>query len=423
MKRLTKITLMLATVLLWCTVAFSQSTWNLINTGTMLDINGVDFISEDTGMVVGIMGLMMKTTDGGETWETIDLGIMNFLNDIKYVNENLVFIVGNSGIILKSADGGDTWDFIQDGLDYNLYGIDIDPVSGKGLASGSGHQILWTEDFGQNWTEKMGGQMNPFYKAQMVDEDFAITFGNNAVFNTLVGYTMNGGGSFDQHYILPFIDGMLWESSSRDGYFFSQEDGYVVGGFFTGQGFITKQVDWTTNEWDATMVDHYLLAIDFDGPDHGVTVGGTDMNPFILETLDGGLTWESAIINGNGNVLNDVKLIGNTGYAVGWWGELLKMETSTTTSIRDNSTNSIKMYNYPNPSRGKTQIVFELEQAQLVDLVLYDMTGKVVKVIFKGFLETGKHSINLETSNLPAGIYQYILSGNQSITAQKLIVE
>ena len=417
-----KFTFTLAATLMIAGFAFSQSTWNKIDAGTMFDIRGVDFITEDDGMAVGIMGLMMKTTDGGENWNIIDLGIMNFMNDVRYVDENLVFIVGDQGLILKSADGGDTWDFVQDGMNYNLHGIDIDPVSGKGLASGSGHMMLWTEDFGANWTEKMGGQMNPFYKAQMVDDQFAVCYGKNAVFNTLLGYTMDGGLTFNQFHLLPFIDGMLWESSSCDGYFFSQNDGFVVGGFFNGQGYITQQVDWSTNEWEAIMVDQYLMAIDFDGPDHGVTVVRTDMNPIILETHDGGLTWEPAIINGNGNVLNDVKLIGNTGYAVGWWGELLKMET-TTTNIRENIPNPVKMYNYPNPSQDRTQIIIELENAQKVDISLYDLSGKLVKTIYSGRLEAGRHNLGLETRNLPSGVYQYTLCGNDAIATEKLIVE
>ncbi len=422
MKTLLKFTFTFITMVWLAGNTFSQSTWNTIDAGVMFDINGVDFITEDEGIAVGIMGLIMKTTDGGENWNIIDLGIMKFLHDVKYVDNNLVFIVGDQGIIIKSADGGNTWDIVQDEKPFNLYGIDIDPESGKGLASGSGHEILWTEDFGENWSEKMGGQMNPFYKAQMVDDQFAVCFGKNAVFNTLLGFTMDGGTSFDQFHIMPYIDGMLWESSSRDGYFFSQDDGFVVGGFFSGQGFITQQVNWATNEWEAIMVDQYLMAIDFDGPDHGVAVGGTDMNPIILETQDGGLTWVPATVNGNGMVLNDVKIIGNTGYAVGWMGELLKMQT-TTTNIQENIQNPVKMYSYPNPSQGATQIVIELDKAQVVQLGLYDMTGKMVKSIFSGKLGAGTNRIDVNTADIEPGIYLYTLNGINLNKTEKLYVQ
>lgn len=73
----------------------------------------VEFIDEDTGIMGGSSGLILKTTDGGDTWTVIPTP-MSLLSN-KHINmlhiapNGDIFAGGSSGLIMKSTNDGDTW--------------------------------------------------------------------------------------------------------------------------------------------------------------------------------------------------------------------------------------------------------------------------------------------------------------------------
>jgi photosystem II stability/assembly factor-like uncharacterized protein len=424
MKQLTTIALFMAAAMCLSIPGKGQSNWQSVPTGEMAILNGVDFISEDEGIVVGMMGLILKTTDGGGNWTTIDAGMTNTFQDVQYIDNNRVIIGGDQGIILYSTDGGDNWVVVQEsGQEYNINGIAVDPESGHGIAGGSGNTILWSDDFGLTWTFIEGGFMNSYNCAFMADGDFGIVIGTNAIFQPLAGYTMNGGQTWESRDYYPTQNSTGYEGNVYDAHFFSSNDGFTVGTTTAGEGFITTEVDWNSQMWDATFFPTaMLLAIDFKDNAHGVVVGGNfSGTTYVFETDNGGLTWEPASVDGDGNAMLDVVLVGNTGYAVGNFGEVLKKDLGT--GVPDHISNPVKMYNYPNPSRESTKIFFELENDQHVEISLFDLSGKLVKKIFDAYAKAGNNSITLETSNLPGGVYYYRLLGEDQLITGKMIVE
>lgn len=424
MKKITLTSLLLFALISYSNTILCQATWKLKETEFMFDLKAVDFTNENTGIVVGMMGLIMKTTDGGDSWTTIDLGISNGLNDVQFIDENRVIIGGDQGVILYSTDGGDNWDVVQEsGLDYDLNGIAVDPESGHGIAGGSGNTILWSEDWGLSWTYIEGGFMNAYNSACMAGGDFGAVFGKNAIFQPLAGYTLDGGQNWDGQPYYPTHNNTGYEATAYDCYFFSSNKGFTVGSTFLGDGFITTSVDWNDQYWDALIFPGvYFFGINFLDGFSGVVVGG-DFNgtTYIYETIDGGLNWEPATVEGNGNAMLDVVLVGNTGYAVGSFGELLKKDIQT--NLPRHEVNPVKIYNYPNPSKDRTEIVFELTDPQHIDISLFDMSGKLVRRLYDANANAGTHAITLITSGLPGGVYQYTLKGDNILSTQKLIVE
>ncbi len=72
----------------------------------------------------------------------------------------------------------------------------------------------------------------------------------------------------------------------------------------------------------------------------------------------------------------------------------------------NNIATEYKLYdNYPNPFNPTTTIKFSIKENTTVSLKLYDITGKLVKEIFKGNLNSGIYSILLDGSDLTSGIY------------------
>ncbi|MDG2308916.1 MAG: YCF48-related protein [Candidatus Binatia bacterium] len=98
-------------------------TWRPSDVGTDKTLFGVDFRSPTDGWVVGIDGLILRTRDGGETWDLqrgqrgssslAELGALEALRnpglyDISFSDE-FGYVVGDIGMMLVSADGGENW--------------------------------------------------------------------------------------------------------------------------------------------------------------------------------------------------------------------------------------------------------------------------------------------------------------------------
>jgi hypothetical protein len=80
--------------------------------------------------------------------------------------------------------------------------------------------------------------------------------------------------------------------------------------------------------------------------------------------------------------------------------------------------------NYPNPAKSMTTIPIHLQNAGMVSLELFDMTGRFIKTLYKGILPQGKSSIDISVSGLGKGIYLYKGTVEQGTAAShKLIVK
>jgi hypothetical protein len=78
--------------------------------------------------------------------------------------------------------------------------------------------------------------------------------------------------------------------------------------------------------------------------------------------------------------------------------------------------------NYPNPFNPATTISFFLPSKNNIRLTLIDILGKVVRVIAEGNYNYGEHSIELNASDLAAGIYFYKLETFEFVDVKKLVL-
>jgi hypothetical protein len=94
------------------------------------------------------------------------------------------------------------------------------------------------------------------------------------------------------------------------------------------------------------------------------------------------------------------------------------------TGINDNVNESITydVINYPNPASGLTTISVVLKQASDFDVTVYNAIGQAIQTI-KVNGQNGANNVNLDLSNLSAGIYIYTVKVGASSVTKKLIVE
>ncbi|MCE5249218.1 T9SS type A sorting domain-containing protein [bacterium] len=69
------------------------------------------------------------------------------------------------------------------------------------------------------------------------------------------------------------------------------------------------------------------------------------------------------------------------------------------------------MQNYPNPFNSQTTVSYILSTGGPARLEVYNILGQRVMLVDQGFKEAGMHSLRLDASNLPSGMYMYRLSG------------
>lgn len=339
---------------------------------------------------------LQLTTDGGNTWETVDTS-KAYYTEIEFVSEQVGYIAGqgnlevniitgettgDTSLIRKTADGGKTWNTVAKNFtpgNYEIEGISfIDEMEGWAVSYDA--YILHTEDGGVNW--------------EVQDS---------------IGYNPN----FD----LPL----------KDIEFVNADSGWAVGGL-SGRMIIARTIDggetWTYEE----TVGNSLREVKFFNSKQGWTVG-LGYEPFISETKDGGLTWNTSTITpnlGGGQGFNSLSLTNDsTAWAVGthlYWTSIKKL----TGMENHNSNNYLKNFkllsNYPNPFNSVTRIPFLMPTKEHVRISIFDIQGREVIVLVDDELTSGNHEIEWQTSDYSSGVYFCKMQVNGFVLSQKLIL-
>ncbi len=80
------------------------------------------------------------------------------------------------------------------------------------------------------------------------------------------------------------------------------------------------------------------------------------------------------------------------------------------------------MHNYPNPFNPVTQIRYNLPQAGLVQLEVYNSLGQKVAELVNDYKQAGHHVAEFQGSSLPSGIYFYRLTTGSYQKTMKMIL-
>ena len=80
------------------------------------------------------------------------------------------------------------------------------------------------------------------------------------------------------------------------------------------------------------------------------------------------------------------------------------------------------MQNYPNPFNPSTLIRYSIEKEGLVQLKIFDMLGREMKILVNSYQQAGTYEVMLNGSNLSSGIYYYKLDSNNRSMIKKLIL-
>lgn len=241
------------------------------------------FFDEEDGWVVGELGRVLHTTDGGKTFERLDAGTKTAFLSVACLPNGTIVVTGQYGIALRSKDKGVSWDKLETGVERNLLSVSF-ANDRLGIAVGDYGTIVRTTDGGTTWTKI------PLPTDIPLPEDIA--------------------------EIIQPGDVLLYDIDLVD-----DEKGWIVGEF----GVILMTTDGGQT-WAAqpSSVETTLFGVSFADTENGWAVG---LEQVMLHTTDGGQSWSKLPVPGRqGFVLGiyDVAVDGSYGWAIGDSGLLLQ---------------------------------------------------------------------------------------------------
>ena len=93
------------------------------------------------------------------------------------------------------------------------------------------------------------------------------------------------------------------------------------------------------------------------------------------------------------------------------------------TAIEDPRTDTFRVEVYPNPVSQVARVRLELEREQAITASLHDLVGRHIATVFDG-AASASHviSLELETSELAAGVYVIRIAGEERVVSRRIVV-
>jgi len=235
--------------------------------------------SENTNIIVGNKGSVLKNTSSSITWEKVELKTDKTLMDACYDGESF-YIAGHNGTVFSSADDGATWHSKNTKNDFHIFGI----ASNKQtlVAVGYNKLICMSQDGGSSWEEKYKGNKKTSFFDVCFGKDKCIAVGDYSAVVIIDNSTNVTSKLLDTEAnkklkgIAFYEQTNRWVAVGHEGVIFVSDDDGLT---------------WSQKNSDTT---EDLLSIAFNGK--RFIIAGT--HGIILTSRDG-LKWNKVQINNN----------------------------------------------------------------------------------------------------------------------------
>ncbi|MCU0425503.1 MAG: YCF48-related protein [Candidatus Kapabacteria bacterium] len=251
----------------------------------------VTFLNPNTGYIVGEVGRILKTTNGGETWtQPMERRGSSDWYDCAFANENIGWVVGSFSsrnlkepVIAQTTNGGMSWTVqtmpssaIQDTL------FSVDAVN-ENIVFAVGNQgaIYATQNGGATWTRQTSPTRSNLYGVFFLNERQGWAVGGTS--ESAVILATNDGGTTWRRQLAP-ADGAL-----RSVFFVDAQLGYAVG---VGGIMLVTRNGGTTWEGQESRTSSTLNDVVFDNAVRGWAVGDDGV---IVATNNGGFTPQASV--------------------------------------------------------------------------------------------------------------------------------
>lgn len=347
--------------------------WYQVNTGNSQYLESVYFTNPLVGYAVGRVGQIIKSTNSGNNWFSL-VSYSNWLNSITFTGQDTGYAVGVGGLFLKTSNAGITWNAINTGYSDEFTCVKF-VNSLSGYITGNNGRILFTTNAGQSWISQTTGTTKKISSIFYTDQYKGIASGDYG----LILKTQTGG----QPLYIPTL------LSPANGSFNNS---------------ITPALKWRKGN----NIVNYKVHI-------------SSLSNFSV-IVDSAILTDSLYIVPQGKLQPATtyfwRVNATSGFGTGPWSDIWNFATVlTSVEITANGTPDKfeLMQNYPNPFNSTTIINFRILNSGNATIKLYDISGRLLRELFKGYLQSGEYNLKFNAGDLPSGVYFYRLFVNNGM--------
>lgn len=387
------------------------STWSVVANPTDQSANWIAFTSTGTGFAVGQDGFIIKSSDKGKSWTAIDNKITkDSFYGVTVTDKNNSWLVGDEGVLLHTSDGGTTWVQQETGLTTSLVTISF-VDNNNGWAAGDGGVIMHTTNGGSTWTRQTSNTSNYLLGIHFADANKGWCVGAGGIMMR----TTNGGSTWtttasvvsSNLYSVSMITSALGFAAGPSGVMLKTTD--------AGASWVKVNLGITSN----------LALVVGTSANNLYAVGDSGK---VFYSNDGGAIWTTQYAATYYN-LYGAAIMDSILFVCGDNSAILTNNLAGLTDVREstalNHTGPASFtldQNYPNPFNPSTTIQYEVKKSGLVDVKIYNETGKLIASPIHREESPGTHMFSFNAAGLSSGVYYYTMSLNGTMQTKKMVV-
>jgi photosystem II stability/assembly factor-like uncharacterized protein len=403
----------------------SSTNWGATWTGhtnalARQDLREVQFVNGSVGYAVGgsfvvadSLGIIMKTTNGGNTWSILPFNPKHRVYSNFWIDADTGFItsIGPTGA-WKTTNGGASFTRLNLGMGVESsiwYSVQF-LNSQVGYVAGSAGFLAKTTNGGATWVQQTSGHgLSAIYNIFLIDNQNAVTTGGSG----RVFKTTNGGAQW-------FSIGIGGTTTVYSSWWHNPDTGFVSGSSGTIRITTNGGTSWSPQTIATTAT---LYRIHFTDLQNG-WVSGTLGSLF--RTTNGGATWERVTrIVSSAKTLYDFDLTANALHAVGTDATIVYANLGPV-SVDDTRellpTQASLLQNYPNPFNPVTNFQFSIANSQLTILKVYDLLGREAVTLVNEVKQPGSYEVTWDAAGYSSGVYFSRLRVGEFTAVRKLLL-
>lgn len=402
----------------WFLIIPLQAQWIKLNSGTTESLTASYFVNRDTGYVIGMNSIILKTIDGGINWDKLNSGTTQTLSDIYFASSNNGYIAADSGYLLITEDGGNVWKSKHLDSTSSINAVFF-ANSNVGFAAGNDAFLLKTMDGGKTWVD-VAGTLPVSGSCANLDLRTLYFFNENSGYagggdglGTLLK-TNNGGASWNT-----FDNNLCYENEILKISCISEQKCFAMG-FYAR---INQIPEYRLIRFDADS------AITISNTFYYDYYGDVYMSPQGVGYLVGKTMYKTTdffeyswIQDTTYSGLKDLFFPDNeVGYAVGSGGTILKT-TNAGLGMETKDTETYAIALYPNPTINNISIAFSVNYYEPVSCIIYNLIGQETSILInKVYHNPGNYTQDFNISFLKPGIYFFTFQSNSHSTIKKIV--
>jgi photosystem II stability/assembly factor-like uncharacterized protein len=361
-------------------------------------------------LFAGTLGRVYRSADGGQDWDTVYVvQPPTFVQALAFSPTSTVFAGTHyHGGLFRSTNNGTTWTLANSGMtDPSIQAFTIS--SNGNVLAGTFNGVYSSTDEGSTWVPANAGLTNLAVWSLTTDPESRVYAGtySGGVFRSTdngASWILAGFSSLPLVTSVAFGQGVLFAGTNGDKLFRS-----------TNLGNMWSRINNFPDTLVRAIAANSLGTVFVGTESHGV-----------YRSSDGGNTW---MPTNEGLTASRVYALafGSIGhiYAGTDVGVFRSIQSTTAVGGEINRlpVSFVLHQNFPNPFNPTTQIAFDLPQAGVATLKLFNLLGQELGTLLGGSMDAGTHTytLNADAFQLGSGVYFYRLTAGDFVQTRKMV--